>query len=194
MRPGLVAQESVVAGKINNPACVKNKVLSATSDSGIYVTGIVNHSVTCILLDTGATVSVLNEGTWKKSGLVTKIEPVIETLTTANGNELTVLGQTKVRFRLGNIDCFWPVMIARGLSHDCILGSDFFQHFQCQIHYDTGTFVVGNTEIPIRYCKVIPSVCPILLCDDIQVEPGTEQVIEAKLENGFEHNTGTPGI
>ena len=135
MRPGLVAQESVVAGEINNPACVNNKVLSATSDSGIYVTGIVNHSVTCILLDTGATVSVLNEGTWKKSGLVTKIEPVIETLTTANGNELTVLGQTKVRFRLGNIDCFWPVMIARGLSHDCILGSDFFQHFQCQIHY-----------------------------------------------------------
>ena len=194
MRPGLVAQESVVAGEINNPACVNNKVLSATSDSGIYVTGIVNHSVTCILLDTGATVSVLNEGTWQKSGLVTKIEPVIETLTTANGNELTVLGQTKVKFRLGNIDCFWPVMIARGLSHDCILGSDFFQHFQCQIHYDTGTFVVGNTEISIRYCKVIPSVCRILLCDDIQVEPGTEQVIEAKLENRFEHNTGTPGI
>lgn len=26
------------------------------------------------------------------------------------------------------------------------------------------------------------------------MEPGTEQVIEAKLEHGFEHNTGTPGI
>ena len=26
------------------------------------------------------------------------------------------------------------------------------------------------------------------------MEPGTEQVIEAKLENGFEHNTGTPAI
>ena len=123
--------------------------------------------------DTGATVSVLNEGTWRKSGLVTKMEPVTGTLTTANGNELTVLGETKVRFRLGNVDCFWPVIIARGLSHDCILGSDFCQHFQCQIHYDTGTFVVGNTEIPIRYCKVTPSVCRILLFDDIQVQPGT---------------------
>ena len=35
-----------------------------------------------------------------------------------------------------------------------ILGSDFFLHFQCQIHYDTGTFVLAATEIPIRYCKV----------------------------------------
>ena len=120
------------------------------------------------------------------------LQKVTGTLTTANGNELTVLGETNVRFRLGNIDCFWPVMIARGLSHDCILVSDFFQHFQ--IHYDSGTFVVGNTEIPIRYCKITPGVRRIFLCFDIQVEPGTEQVIEAKLESGFEHNTGTPGI
>ena len=189
-----MAPESVASNEVKKPVCVNNKVLSATSDSGIYVTGIVNHSVTCILLDTGATVSVLNEGTWRKSGLVPKIEPVTGTLTTANGNELTILGEAKVRLRLGNIDCFWPVIIARGLCHDCILGSDFFQHFQCQILYDTGTFVVGNTEIPIRYCRVTPSVCRIFLCDDIQVEPGTEQVVEAKLENGFEHNTGTPGI
>ena len=87
MRPGVVAQESVVSNEVNNPACVNNKMLSVTS--GIYVTGIVNHSVTCILLDTGATVSVLNEETWRKSGLVTKIELVTGTLTTAIGNELT---------------------------------------------------------------------------------------------------------
>ena len=57
---------------------------------------------------------------------------VTGTLTTANGNELTVLGETTVRFRLGNIDCFWPVIIAPGLSHDYILGFDFFEHFQCK--------------------------------------------------------------
>ena len=45
-----------------------------------------NHSVTCLLLDIDVIVSVLNEGTWRKSGLVTKVEPVTGTLTTANGN------------------------------------------------------------------------------------------------------------
>lgn len=39
-------------------------------------------------------------------GLLQKIEPVTGTLTT-NGNELTVLGETNVRFRLGNIDSCW---------------------------------------------------------------------------------------
>lgn len=46
-----------------NPAFVNNEVMSATSDSSIYVTGIVNQSVTCILQHTCATASVLNEGT-----------------------------------------------------------------------------------------------------------------------------------
>ena len=194
VRPTVVAQAPIVNNEVNNSAFISNHVLSATLDSKIYITGLVNHSVTCTLLDTGATVSVLNEETWKKSGDVSKVNPVTGTLTTANGNELTVLGETKVRFRIGNIDCFWPVMIAQGLSHNCILGSDFFQHFGCQIHYDTGTFVVDHTEIPIGYCKVTPSVCRIFLSEDIQVEPGTEQVLEAKLENGYDRNTGTPGI
>ena len=172
MRSAVVAQAPIVTNEVNDPVFISNNVLSAIPDSGIYITGLVNHSVTGILLDTGATVSVLNEETWRKCGHFSKVNPVTGTLTTANGNELTVLGETKVRFRVGNIDCFWAVMIARGLSHDCILGSDFFQHFGCQIHYDTGTFVVGHTEIPIRYCKVTPSVCKIFLNDDIQVEPG----------------------
>ena len=42
VRPGVAAQESVVANEVNSPACVNDKVLSAISDSGIYVTGIVN--------------------------------------------------------------------------------------------------------------------------------------------------------
>lgn len=41
-------------------------VLSVSSESGIYVSGLVNHRLMCILLDTGATVSVLSESAWKK--------------------------------------------------------------------------------------------------------------------------------
>lgn len=36
-------------------------VVSTISDSGIYITGLVNRCLTCVLLDTGATVSVLSE-------------------------------------------------------------------------------------------------------------------------------------
>ncbi len=146
----MVAQARVVANDVNNPIFISNDVVFAISDSGIYITRLVNQSVTCILLDTGATVSVLNKEKWRESGHVSKVSPVTRTLTTANGNELTVLGEKKARFRVGNIDCFWSAMVTRGLSHDCILGSDFLQNFGCQIHYDTRTFVVGHTEIKIR--------------------------------------------
>ena len=44
-----VAQASVVANEVTNAAFVNNIVLSATSDSGVYDTSFVNHSVTCIL-------------------------------------------------------------------------------------------------------------------------------------------------
>ena len=85
-----VAQASGFANnEVMNPAFVNNEVMSATSDSSIYVTGIVNQSVTCILQHTCATASVLNEGTLGITGFVSKLKPVIETLTTANRNELT---------------------------------------------------------------------------------------------------------
>ena len=41
-------------------------VLFVLSESEIYVSGLVNHRLMCILLDTGATVSVLSENAWKK--------------------------------------------------------------------------------------------------------------------------------
>ena len=54
----------------------------------------------CILLDTSETGSVLNEGTWRKSGFESKVKLVTGTLTIADGNELTVLKETEVSFPL----------------------------------------------------------------------------------------------
>ena len=60
----------------------------------------------------------------------------------------------------------------QGLSHNSIHPSDFFQHFQCQIHHDNGAFVVGilnfqsdTARSPLVYHQ---------LRDDILVGPGTD--------------------
>ena len=66
-----------------------------------------------------------------------------------------------MRIRMGKIACSWPVTIVQGLAHEFVLGSDFFRHYQCQIHYDTGTRLVGDSELPIRYRKATASVCRI---------------------------------
>lgn len=71
-----------------------------------------NHEVICMLLDFCTTVSVLNKGTWRKIGFLSKLKLATGTLNTKNRNELTVLDQTEVRFCLESTDCALPVMIA----------------------------------------------------------------------------------
>ena len=61
------------------------------------------------------------------------------------------------------------------------------QTFFSTLNYDNRTFVVWDIQLSERYWK-------FFWCKDIEVEPGTEQIIEAKLEKGFGHNTNTPGI
>jgi len=46
----VVDQAPIIANELNNPAFIGNNVLLIISDSGIYIKGVVNHSVTCILV------------------------------------------------------------------------------------------------------------------------------------------------
>lgn len=62
-----------------------------------------NHRLMCVLLDTGATPSVLSERAWEKCKNFSGLEPVTGRLTAANGIGLTVLGEAEFRFRIGNI-------------------------------------------------------------------------------------------
>ena len=171
-----------------------NRVISSISDAGIYISGLVNHQTVPIMLDTGATVSVLSEELWRKCGGYSSLLPVAATLSAANGNQIEVQGQAEVRIRIAEFDTLWTVIVARGLSHDCLLGTDFFHQYKCKIRCDTGTFTAGSTEVPIRYQKVKPVVCRVVLQSDTEIEPGTERIIGGRLESGFERNSGSLGI
>ena len=170
------------------------RVTLSISDAGIYISGLVNHQIVPIMLDTGATVSMVSEELWRKCGGYSSLLDVAATLTAANGNQIEVQGQAEVRLRIAEIDILWTVIVARGLSHDCLLGTDFFHQCKCKICYDTGIFIAGSTEVPIRYQKVKPVVCRVVLESDTEIEPGTERIIGGRLESGFERNSGIPGV
>ena len=103
---------------------------------------------------------------------------VAATLTAANGNQIEVQGQAEVRLRIAEFD---------------ILGTDFFQQYKCKICCDTGTFMASSTEVPIRYQKVKPIVCKMVLQSDTEIELGTERIIAGRLESGFEKKFWEPG-
>ena len=171
-----------------------SRVASSISDAGIYISGVVNHQIVPIMLDTGATVSVVSEELWRKCGGYSSLLPVAATLTAANGNQIEVQGQAEVRLRIAEFDILWTVIVARGLSHDCLLGTDFFHQYMCKICYGTGTFMAGSTEVPIRYQKVKPVVGRVVLQSDTEIEPGTERIIGGRLESGFKRDSGSPGV
>ena len=172
----------------------KSHVISTLSDSGIYTSGLMHDQHIAILLDTGSTVSVMSEKLWKTMHLTNHLWPVVGTLSAANGSKIVILGETVVGLGLGNRNFEVPMIIARDVSHDCLLGSDFFKKYGCRILYDEGTFTGQGFEVPIRYQKQLPSMCRVLLGQEIEIEPGTEMAVTVNMEPGFECNDGTPGI
>ena len=92
-----------------------------------------------------------------------------------------------MRISLGGFDTPWPVIVARKLSRDCLLCTDFSHQNKCKFGYDTGTFIVGTTEGPVRYQRVKPVACRVVLRVHTDIEP-------ERLKNGFERNSESPGI
>ena len=182
--------ENLVKDNRNDPS------LYTLSGNGIYVSGHINNQPTSILLDTGATTSVISEETWKKSGRYhpEKLEKVDATLEVANGEHLTVKGRINVNLRLGNLQLLFPVLVVKGISQCAILGCDFFKEYGCQSRYDVGSFVFRGEEIPIHYQKSPPRVCRIVASQNITLAPRTELMTEGSLESGYNKNFGSPGI
>ena len=82
-----------------------------------------------LLLDTGATSSILNEETWKKSGQYRpeKLRKFNATLTVADGEKLAVQGGAVINVRFGNPFFKVLMLVVRDIPHACILASDFFE-------------------------------------------------------------------
>lgn len=102
-------------------------IVSALSEVGVYVSGLVNHKKVPILLDTGSTVSVLSKSTWHTCGVYkpSSHRKISGCLSTANGTELKVMGEFDLLIVLGGRQFTVPMLIADGLTHSCLLGSDF---------------------------------------------------------------------
>ena len=174
----------------------RSESLFVFSGRGVYVSGLINHTRVSLLLDTGATSSILNEETWKKSGQYRpeKLQKFNATLTVANGKKLAVQGRAVINVRFGKSLFKVPMLIVGDIPHACILGSDFFERESCRILYDVGTFVVQGEEILIFYQRKAPSVCRVVLEEEVELKAGTEVILCGRLEPGFERNDGTPGI
>ena len=58
-----------------------------------------------------------------------------ESVVSANGQPLDVLGTCGVCFQLGGVDVIHPVLVAGDITQDCLVGIDFLSKYRCEISF-----------------------------------------------------------
>ena len=98
-------------------------VLSAAIQSAVYATGLVDHSLTAMLVDTGSAVTLVHSRLWLKSGNreMSDLEPSTEKIVAANGQPLRILGSAVLRIRIAGIDKEHKVLITDDVSQNCFI-------------------------------------------------------------------------
>ena len=135
-----------------------------------------------LLVDTGATVSLLSEAWWKAAGQPGHLESVTEALHTADGKPLTVRGRVSGLLGFGEHKVETSFLVA-DVNSTGILGADFLRKTRAVIDL-AGEQVVWADGEDTRVGVVCRNTAVL--------GPGSETVVEGQLAGGW--TSGEAGV
>ena len=132
-----------------------------------------------MLIDTGSAVTLVREDVWREAtqpvedDLTVPVRPIVA----ANGGELELLGKEELRLQVGELNVQFPVLIARELTQECILGADFLKKHKCVVNMGDGTLVAGGKPVMCepKESPELLSVCHVSFSTDAVI-PGQCQL------------------
>ena len=139
--------------------------ISICSDTRLaaYVTGKVNGFDTNMLLDSGASCSVIHS----EYVLSREVKPISSTtLTNADGTELSLKGTTTVPVILNSLDTPHPFIVVDHLSAPVILGCDFLSKHGVTLDFREGTFHCGHPKTQPEQFEIQGGCLSMLILDD----------------------------
>ena len=110
-----------------------------------------------ILVDTGATLTMVSTRLLDALGpdLVPPItETSVHSATTADGQDIDILGKVRLKFMLGEAQFDHVFFILPNLTYWAVLGTDFFTSHRCHFNYNSKTFEV-NTTAYVTYSRYV---------------------------------------
>ena len=120
-------------------------------ESGLYVKALIGGMETSLLIDTGATISLLSrvlfESLLKDKSY--ELKGVFDPIFSANGTQIDIIGQTEVCVAIGESKLQQSVVIA-DIRVDGILGMDFLKNYNCVINLQRETLLVSGTDHPVK--------------------------------------------
>lgn len=135
----------------------------------LYASARVGGCGTQILVDTGATVSLLQERVWKQvvgeQGIqdLQKVETAVQSV---NGQSLKMHGIAELDVRLGEFETKHKFLITTEIGTECILGMDFLALYGCVINCHENLLTLpGNHSIKLGPRKTTHVVYRVILTD-----------------------------
>ncbi|CAG2192365.1 unnamed protein product [Mytilus edulis] len=115
-------------------------------DAGMFLKAKVNGIITDLLIDTGATVTVISTKMFKKMSNMPYLTPTERDILTASGHSLHVSGKTELEIETDTFKCVSAAIVA-DINVDCILGLDFLRTHEANINIYKGTLTIKGHEV-----------------------------------------------
>jgi len=153
--------------------------LSLATDTALSVTGRIEQRETQMLVDTGSAVTIVREDAWREAvvHLHRPLDPSTCPVVAANGEQLELCGKCEVTLRVGGIQTNYPVLVARNVTQECLLGSDFLQKFGCIIDLQSHSLSAGGKEIPLLQNGCSQAISCHVSCVATTVVPGGHRLL-----------------
>ncbi len=179
---------------MNARAHVPIVVDTASVESAITVQGRVEEHATRMLVDTGSAVTIISEETWRRAlPGNSQLQAVSRSVVAANGQRLQVLGTDTVKLQVGGVQLPFPVLVARGITQECLLGADFLMQHGCLVDLRSGELFIGGASVPLQASETREgktSSCHVSFAEDFIVPPLHEVQLPVQLTGAGADSTG----
>ena len=141
------------------------------------------------LLDTGSTISALNEKTFLKTKFANKslLSSEIKHIVGAGGATYPVKGKLELNFKIGGLLLSQIFYIIPALRHSMILGTDFCKEKSVCLNWNNQTLSLIKDSVTINVIKVTPGYARVSKTTSIQ--PNTMKNIGVRLSKALPQQT-----
>ena len=100
----------------------------------------------------------------------------------ANNLPLDIVGEAMVVLEIGDVKATHRVYVCTGLSHDLLVGIDFFRGHKCVLDFAKGTVSTGQGEAKMSFHS-LNHVCRVQVADTVTLAPNMVIDIPCKVES-----------
>lgn len=161
-------------------------MISAHSYIPAVIGGTIENTGVQVLLDTGATVTLIGADTIRRIGMETEIElwnkgPV----RAANGNSLQVMGTIRLELKIGPAVIICKAVVVQDLSRDMILGKDVLKLTRARLDMEHDTVTFAGCP-PLPFGEAVGEAAQVdveyIVCatEDYTIPPRSEAIIGAE--------------